>query len=171
MAVENGIPITGIFDEDGNQLFVNTGTMKISISPVAQLMDHPLESGSTISDHIVFLPTEAQLTIIVDAPNYQDTYQQINDIYRAAKILTIQAKAARYESFVINGIPHEETPGNYDTLNMVISLREVDIPRVQFGTIPLTVDNVAEPRNSSTVDAGQKESQSAAADIFDSVFG
>jgi len=171
MADINGIPVSGIFDEAGVQLFPETGTMKISISPVAQLMDHPLESGATISDHMVFLPTEAKLTISVDAPNYQDTYQQISDVYRSSQILTIQTKAARYESFVINGIPHEETPSNYDTLNMLISLREVEVPVVQFGTIPLKVQNVEDSRNASTVDEGQKEPQSSAAAIFDSVFG
>lgn len=167
--------VVGVFDSSFNQLFADAEAMRALIKPEAEIAKHPLETGGTFSDNIVFLPVEIELSVIPKPDGYQDTYQQIKAAFLAAGLVSVQTKADTYANMMIYKIPRDETPEMFDTAAIAISLREFQQVTAQFQQLPQS--SVKKPSNASTVQTGQKTSttanptgaQSSAA--YDLIFG
>ena len=116
-------------------------------------MNHPVESGAIISDFMVELPIELDVSIICDGVDYVATYQEIKAAYLSKEAHIVVAKADTYSNMVIQAIPHEETPDMYDVLVVGIKMREVILVDTQYQA--LTATNVANPNDQSTVNSGE----------------
>lgn len=165
--------VVGVFDANFNQLFVNARAMRALVSPEAKIMEHPLETGAQIADHIVYLPVEIELSFILDPATARDTYQEIKSTFKAATIVSVQTKADTFSNMVIKHIPHDEVPEMFDTFAVAMKLREAQFVQPQYAQLP--ANKVKKPANSSTVKTGEKTSttpalaqQSAAVGIWDS---
>lgn len=139
-----------VYDQNFNQVFSNARPMHASIRDEAKVMEHPVETGATISDHIVFQPVEIDLSMILKSSNYRDTYQNIRQLYKAATVLIVQTKAGTYFNQLIQSIPHEEDPEIYDTIALSLRLKEV----LFVTSISQALPTPKYPANSSTVSRG-----------------
>jgi len=128
-----------IFDQDFNQLFIGARAIKAVINEQAKVMEHPLESGATITDHRVIMPIEIELSFILNRENYQDTYRQIRQYYYAADLLIVQTRSGVYENQLIASMPHEENPDQYNTLTMAVTLKEAQFALTEFDFAPRDV--------------------------------
>lgn len=158
------VDVVGVFDSQFRQVFPTARTLKAIVKESAQVMAHPVESGSTIVDHRIILPIEIELSLIMKPDSYVDAYNQVRKSFLNAELLTVQTKTARYSNMLIDAMPHDEDPATFDTITMGLSLREVKIARAKTGVIPLGTSKNA--NNSSTENAGQKQPKSAAADLL-----
>ena len=139
-----------VFTQDYQQLFVDAKGLRAVIKEQAKVMEHPIETGAIITDHRVILPVEIELSLILLPVSYQDTYKAIRSYYLNGTLLVIQTRTGVYENQLISGMPHEETPEQYDAISLTLSLRQA------LFVTPVGNVTPADPSDSTTVDKGQQ---------------
>jgi hypothetical protein len=149
------VDVVGVYDQNYNQLFSGARPIRARVNPKAKLMDHPIETGATITDHRVFLPTEIELNLVFTPDSYTIDYQSVMSAYTSNNLLTVQTRTDTYSNMVIQGPPHEETAELADTISMILSLRQVTIVSSQSAPTP------ANPVNSKTVSRGAQQGTAA----------
>ena len=149
----------GVFDAEFKQLFAKARPVRASVYEAARVMDHPVESGGTITDHRVIQPIEVELSMLLVEADYRDTYNQIKTLYNSATLLTVQTRTGSYGNMLIAELPHEESPDIQDAITLALRLREAILVTVQFQALPPKA--VAKPRAASTVKRGQQTSKPA----------
>ena len=151
-----------IFDDNFRQVFEQARPLKLTVAEHAKVMEHPVETGATITDHRILEPIEIEYIALIQSADYRSVYQQIRQIYQNAGLLTVQSKTASYEHMLISEIPHEENPDYFDAIQIVIKMKEVFFVTAQFGMLPPA--KVADKTQASTVDIGTKQTTEVAAD-------
>jgi len=143
--------LVGIYDEDFNQLFPEARPLKMSYSETSRMMEHPIESGSIVVDHKVFMPATVEAVFIIQSEDYRSVYDQIESAYSNNTIVTIQGKAKSFNNMVLSSKLHDESSEIYDTIQVVVKFTELFIAQI---TKTLTVSSVASPNDSDTINDG-----------------
>jgi len=151
LAPTSVVDVVAVFDADFNQVFPDAAPMSASINQTATFFKHPLEDSRQRTDHIIFNPVEAVLTVVLTGAEYRQVYQQIKQIYNTQTALVFRTKVDTFENMYLQGMPHDETPENYDSVVVSLSLQET-----QFGTTVVTFQP-ANTEDTDTVDRGQQE--------------
>jgi|SRR5579863_4119668 len=148
-----------VYDQNFNQVFPTARITKPVIKPSAKGMEHPIEDGVIITDHVIINPIELELPVIVQAPDLQDTYKTIFNYFTNSTLLTIQTKASTYSNMYILEMPHEEDPDLFDSIAVVIKFKQALIvtSEVSQAVVPKN------PQNSSTVKRGTVQPTTPAA--------
>lgn len=146
--------VVGVFDSDFNQLFPEGRPIKASVKESAKGMEHPIEDGSTITDHRIINQTEIELTLMLVGEEYPDTYGRIKSLFLGTELLIVQTKTGSYPNMMIVEMPHDETTDVFDGVPMALKLREVQLVTAQFQALPPAA--VQSPRNASTVKRGEQ---------------
>jgi len=146
---------------NGAPMFTRARPLVASVYEFADVMEHPLEDGSTIADHIVRQPIEIELPMMcVGEAEYRSTYAQIRAAYNAGLLLTVVTRTASYPNMVLSDIPHDETPDSYNAIALRIRLREARLVSPQPG---LSTQQTANPSQSSTQARGSQQTTAASA--------
>lgn len=165
--------VVGVFDSDGNQLFVDARSIRALINERSKPATHPVEDGGTIGDNVVDLPTEIALEVILRRENFRDTYQQIKAVRDARNLVTVQTKTDSYGNMLLHDFPHDETPEMFDTVAVALKLTEFILVEPQYAQLPAA--QVKKKANASTVKTGQKNPAPATApqssSAYDLIFG
>ena len=140
-----------VFTQDFTQIFRNARPIKAVVKEQAKVMEHPVESGVTITDHRIILPIEIELSLILASADYQSVYSNIKQYYLNATLLTIQTRSGVYQNQLIASMPHEEDPTQYNVLTVALSLKEVIFVSAQYTTLP------KKSGDSSTVKTGEQQ--------------
>jgi hypothetical protein len=153
--------VVGIFDANFKQLVPEGRPIKAAVKPAAKFMEHPLEDGSTVTDHRVYLPIEIELTIVLQgAEESRALYERFKEIYRQAETVTVQTRAGAFPSMAIEAMPHDETSDVADALPLVLKLREAVFVAAQFQALPPKAAAAGADgkgkRNASTVKRGEQ---------------
>lgn len=130
-----------VFDNDFNRLFSDAQAIKAVVKEQSKLMEHPVESGIIITDHRIVLPVEIDLSLVLSARDYQTTYKQIRQYYLNATLLVIQTRSGVYENQIIQAMPHEEDPEQFNVLMMALSLKQVQFVTAEYGVVPKRANN------------------------------
>lgn len=156
--------VTGVFSNDGGeQLFSNARAMRVQVLRDSKVMQHPLENGSSVIDHRVTLPIEAQLLLILPGYQYRDLYGVIKGLFLAGEQMTVLTKVDSFPNMFISKMPHEETPDMMDAVQMVLSLQEAQFFKTQFNAIAPR----AAGKSTTTSKRGEQAPRSSVAyDIF-----
>lgn len=144
--------VVAILDSNYGQLFAKARAIKATIIRDSKAMEHPLETGSTITDHRIILPTKIELSMLLTSEDYSSVYQQIRDCFISGELLIVQTRADSFTSMIIEKMPHDETPELYDGIALALSLKEAFFVQPQFSSV-----KVARPKDSNTVKQGQKQ--------------
>ena len=157
------VDVVGVFDDQFNQVFSNARPIKAMVNESAKAMEHPVETGVTITDHRIILPTEIELSVLVtnsaSGQEYRSVYQQIKQLWLNATLLTVQTRTGSYPNMLITDIPHDETADMFDAIAIGIKLKEVLFVEAKFGTLPPTA--VKNKSKASTVDRGEQQTTTA----------
>jgi len=140
-----------VFTTDFRPVFEDAYILKILVSHDSQAMQHPLETGATIIDHKILLPIEIEISVILNTATYQQTYEQIKQLFETSEQLIVQTKTDTYENQILINIPHEENPATFNTITMSLKFRQLI-----FATTELQTITPANPANSDTVARGQQ---------------
>jgi len=156
-----GVDVVGIYDNTTfQQILLTARPVKASINRQSKIMDHPIETGSIISDFSVILPVEIELSLLLTGEEYVATYGYIKYQYNSRLPMAIQTRADVFQNMIIQAMPHEETPDMMDVISIGLRLREVQIVKTQYQALPAT--SVVTPTDQSTVKTGtQSPSDSA----------
>lgn len=145
-----------IDQETLTQVFSGARPLKAEVKEHAKIMDYPVETGVTLSDHRISLPTEITLPCIVPSSEYSIAYVAIRNAWQSAKLLSVQTRTGTYKNMIIAELPHEEDPELYTAITIYIKMREV-IMIAPSSTAPAgTLSNFspANPANSTNVNSG-----------------
>lgn len=147
----------GVFTQDFNQVFRLARPIKAVVKEQAKVMEHPLETGATITDHRIIQPIEIELSLVIPSTAYLGVYEQIKQLYLNATLLIVQTKSGVYANQLISSLPHEENPETFNVLTMALTLKQVIFANTQ------TVNGVKNPRNSISSDRGTQQPSPAPA--------
>lgn len=140
-------------------MFTEARPLTASVFELADIMEHPLETGAVIADHIVFKPIEIELPLVcVGEIAYRSTYALIRATFNAGTLLTIRTRTGSYPNMVITDLPHEETPDVFDGIAMRVRLREARFvtPKTGFSN-----EQVQDSKQSSTLNRGSQQTSAA----------
>lgn len=154
------VDVTGLFDENFTQLVAGARPLKAIVKEEARVLDHPVEDGSSITDHRVMLPTEIELSLMLGDPS--GDYAQLRGMYRRAELFTVQTRTDSYPRMLIQAMPHDEDPMVFDAVPMALRLRQVTLVEAQFQALPAR--QVARPRDASTQRRGEQTTSTADGD-------
>lgn len=157
------VDIVGIYDRDFNQLFSSARPIKATVKRSAKLMEHPLETGAVVTDYKITEPTEIDLSLLIAANDYLNTYEQINIAFLSSQVMTVQTRAGSFINMIIERMPHEEDPAQYDMLALALSLKEVRFVTAQYGKLPPA--KVAKKSQASTPDKGEVKPAAPSASV------
>lgn len=135
----------------GNMLF-GTSIMNCNVVEDSALMEHPVESGFKIADSKVFNPVEIDIRLSMPAYFYNSVFSELKALYDESPKLRIKTKNRYYHNMVLQAIPHEETPENFDRLVFDLHFKEVREVAPQY--IKLQSSNLKNPENSDTIKTG-----------------
>lgn len=118
----------------------------------AKLMDHPLENGAIITDHLVFNPNKANFSVVIDDDD-TTSLAEINEYYKNAVPLTLKAKGEMYPNMVIYSKPFNLSANYFNKTAYSLAFRTVQTADTQY--VKMTQEQVKNPKNSSTSHSGQ----------------
>lgn len=144
--------LVAVLDSDFNQVFPGARPFKVTVREAAKVMEHPIETGATITDFRIIVPIEGEFSLIIPGPNYRSVYAEIKQYFLNATLLILQTKATSHENMLIAEMPREEDPDMYDAISMSIRFKEAQFVTAQFGRLPAS--KVQNKSQASTVDRG-----------------
>ena len=151
----NTLDVIAIYTENFIPVLTGTKKMSLTVDNRSKLARQPVESGASIIDHKTILPVEIRLNLFFDSMRYRIDYPQIKQFYDNSDSLIIQTRSGIYKNMYIESLPHNESPGRYDTLMMSLSMVEVNFIVPEFEEVP------QDPKNTATKDAGSVQASEA----------
>ena len=113
-----------LFDENDREVLSNCDIHTVEISDESRLAEQPLEDGTNISDHKVFLQKEATVLVYLPESDYSSAVSELYDLYNNNKFLKLQAKSRVFSNLQIVGLPHNESNQNIYRMVYRIQLKE-----------------------------------------------
>lgn len=152
MTPTNAQDVVAVLNSDFQQVFQKARAIKATIVRASKAMEHPLETGATITDHRIVLPVNIELSMILSTADYRAVYQQVRDLFKRGDLLTVQTRVDSFPSMLIEKMPHDETPEMFDGVALALSLKEAQFVQPQFSAL-----KVAQPKDSNTTARGQQQ--------------
>lgn len=125
----------------------------------AQTMDHPLESGALVTDHIVFNPNEVTLRCWM--PNtpflFDRALREIQNLYKQSREVTVKIRSDIFEPMIMVGKPVKVGADNIDHVVYELSFKQILKAVSQY--VPLPASQVKHKQDASTVSSGEKQPQ------------
>lgn len=127
----------------------------------AQTMDHPLENGALVTDHIVFNPNKVTLRCWM--PNtpflFDRALREIQNLYRQSREVTIKIRSDVFEPMIMIGKPVKVGADNLDHVVYELSFKQILKAVSQY--VPMPAAQVKHKQDASTVSSGEKQPQSS----------
>lgn len=114
-----------VTDQQGNEVFPRAQSMRVEVKPESMPMEHPVESGATITDHRILKPIEIEMSMVLSTEDYQDVYKEISGYYANGTLLIVHCRAGTFQNQLIQGIPHTEDADQYDAIILSLKLKQV----------------------------------------------
>src|ERR1700722_1467845 len=149
------IDIVAVYNENYLPVFRLARPMRASVKIDSKAMEQPLETGATFVDHRIILPTEIDLFLFLSSFSYRVVFDEILQIFNQGTKLIVQTRSGVYINQFMSSIPHEETTEEFDTIKMIMKLKEAKFITPQYEPVP------SNPANKSTVNKGNVQSTPA----------
>lgn len=142
---------------DNTQAFPKARPMMLNVNEGGELMQHPLETGAMIVDHLVRRLNEITYPVIIKAP-YKPVLDEIRQLYEAGTKFIVQTKTGNYADMVLFDIPHDETAEGFDTIAVNLKFRQAPFIKPTLGgPVP------RKAKHANTTKRGQVQGKTAAA--------
>lgn len=128
----NALDVVAVLRGSGPAFSGSVRPLTVYVTREARLMEHPLEDGSVVTDHIVHQPTTLDLSCML-VGDYRSAYSEIAQLFQEGAVLTVATKADVFPSMVISDMPHEEDPIRFDAIPLIISLKEAKFVTPETG--------------------------------------
>lgn len=149
-----------ILDNDSlEQIFVASSPMRVSVREAKKATQFAVEDGTTRSDHVTTDAVEISIDLFISDERARNGYAEVRQAWLDNRLVTVQTKISSYPDMLILDIPHDETTDTHGSVIMPIRLQEWRTYEPQYGALP--PQKVRNKAQSSTVDAGQKQTTEA----------
>lgn len=145
--------------EDMAQVMTALRPLAASIFETAEVMEHPVEDGSMVADHIVINPTEIELPTVVQAEDIPAVIDEARGLFEEGVLLVVQTRSGSVFNMLLSAIPRDETPESIGGPNVLLRFRQARFVEAEYGE--LRASQVAAPRNASTTARGQQTARPA----------
>ena len=142
--------------KDNKEVFLTAQYIDGSATDDLKMMEHPLENGAMIVDHIVDDPKKA-ITKMLIADDDTEALNEILELYRNRTPLIVKIKNELFNNLCISSKPVKADIEYYDKSVYELSYKEV--MEAQTVYVKMSVPQVAQKKNASTVKTGQKQPQ------------
>ena len=147
--------------ENNQEILTDTILIDADAKDEAQTMDHPIESGAVVTDHIVFNPKE--ITLRCWMPNtpflYNRALSEIQNLYKQSREVKIKIRSDVFEPMILVAKPVMVSADSLDHVIYELSFRQILVAVSQY--VPLPVSKVKHKQDASTVSSGEKQVQSS----------
>lgn len=148
-----------ILDNDSLQeIWSGADVMQVSVMETSKVTRYAVEDGTVRNDHIVRNATEISLRMVL-VGEVARLFQLLKQTYLENKLVTVQTKVGVYADMVVEEIPHDEDAGMTDGVTVDVRLVEWREVVPEYGE--LTMNKVAQPRQSDTVKRGSQATSEA----------
>lgn len=107
------------------QVFPDARPVKATVKETARVMDYPVETGATLSDHKIINPIEIEIIFVINQDFYSSAYQQIRTAWINSTLLSVQTRTGTYLNMIVSDMPHEEEPDMYNAITQQVRFREI----------------------------------------------
>lgn len=153
------VDVVAILDASNQPVLADAQFLRATVYDVAKLMEHPLEDGSLIADHLVFQPVEIDLPMMLTGSSAKPVHIELRKLYLTGTKLIVQTRVDTYAFMILTEIPHEETADAYDAVTVNLRLREaIFVSAVYGGLAPVQVKS--KPK-ASTAKKGAQQTTTA----------
>lgn len=117
------------------QVLASMRPMRGRMYDTSELMDHPLEDGSQITDHAVKRLVEIDLPLMLTGTpeELKQSWAELQRLYDDRTILIVQSRVRVYTSMVLKDIPHDEDPEAMNGVAIGVRLREARFVSASYG--------------------------------------
>jgi len=134
--------------------FPDARPISLKVMESSEVMYHPLEDGSSITDHIIIEPVQLEIQIIFKN-EYRSLFALMRQAFHAGTFLTVQTKVATYSNMVISEYPHEEDASHWDVLKCRLRLTEARVVQAQYSALSTKQRGAQQPTAASAADAAR----------------
>ena len=146
-----------VYDPKNNrEVFQNVLYIDGSATDDLKMMEHPKEDGTAIVDHIIDDAKKATVKFQIDDDD-STSLNEILDLYRSRTSLTVKIKNEIFTNLCISSKPVKGEVSHYNTSVYELSFKEV--MEAQTTYVKMSVPQVKNPKNASTIKTGQKQAQ------------
>jgi hypothetical protein len=133
-------------------IWQNAIIMGVSAKPDAQIMQHPLETGAFITDHVVFNLPRVTVRMMLQKSDYADLIPQINSYFSNAQLVDIHGRGKLWQNMAMEAYPFEEDPSYYDAIPLELNFVQAQFVAPSQGN--MTATNTRNPYDTNTVQQG-----------------
>lgn len=160
------VDVVGIYGQKSlAQMFEAARPMKATVRETSKIMQHPVETGNTLSDHHIINPTEIEIPLILSSQDYSGTFTQIRQAFLNATLLSVKTRVGVYSDMIIADMPHEEDADMYDVITIGLHLKQA-IFILPGTTNPVPNFQPLNPINSDTVISGLKSAVAISSSVL-----
>lgn len=134
--------------------------LNVDVDESGELMRHPLENGSKITDHIVFEPVSLTIPVMIQG-DYRPVVEEIRQAYRAGTLFTIITRGGTYRNMVMSAMPHEENTEVMDAVVFLLRFGEAVFVKAALGGA-IATSSARRPKLASTTKRGQVQAAAPA---------
>lgn len=134
-----------------------TVVMSCQADEPSKLCEHPIESGSVITEHKILEPRRCTVTLAMPAYFQDVVIKELREYHKKSTPLSVHDVADIYNNMIITNIPHTTDAKTADRLVFNIEMKEVFTVSPQY--VVLDVKKVQNPKNASTVKKGVKQAK------------
>lgn len=131
--------------------------MNADVDISSDLCDHPVESGSIITDNAIINPIAMKVKVALPTAFATRIYEQMIKFYQKKKYIMVQTKFAMYRNMVIEAMPFKLDNETVDRPVVELSLRQIQEVEVQYITGDAMIKNPLNSEDSDTKDLGRKQ--------------
>lgn len=142
--------------EDNTEVFINCKYIDGSADDDLKFMEHPLENGATIVDHVIDDPKTVHTKLIV-ADDDDDSLNEILELYKNRTPLIVKIKNELFKNVCISAKPVKAEVQYYD--KSIYELTYKEVIEAQTVYVKMSVPQVAQKKNASTIKTGHKQAQ------------
>lgn len=129
--------------------------MEADVDITSDLCDHPVETGSVITDNAIVQPISAKVKIAMPTAFAQRIYAEMIKFYQQKKYIILQTKFAAYRNMVIESMPFKLENATVDRPQIELSLRQVMEVEPQYINAETIISSPLYAEDSDTKDLGR----------------
>ncbi len=155
MAQEPLVKKIALYDQEvGYEILVNAQLKEGSVSDDKKFMEHPIEDGTVIIDHVVDDAKTGTVQVLISD---DDAYSldELMDFYQNSYKVVLKIKNEVFTDLVIASKPLKANAEYFDTTVYDLTFKEVMQAQTQY--VKMQVPAVKNKKNASTVKTGQKQ--------------
>lgn len=145
--------------ENNSEILTDCILMEVDATDDAKTMDHPIEDGAVVTDHIVFNPKQVTLRCVLPETSigYERALREIKILYEQSREVTVKIRSDVYSSLIMTGKPVRVAAETLERITYELSFKQIITAVSQY--VPMPVSIVKHKQDASTISSGEKQPQ------------